>query len=982
MPIRQLPSESAAPSVYALMEAVDLLPEVLHRAESAFDTLAASAGGLVERFGAAAAGLDRIPGPQGGDVFSNPVLHETAYERLRTDALAAGAERIGQERRITEALRGQAEATETLAHGQERAARRSGLAWERLSDDIVGDFDAAFADIAGSGTDAFSGLWQEMALGLTRAFSRLDWDGIAGKGAGQIASIAGRLFPSAGGGGGSGIFGIETSLLSSFLPTGVTAGPGGAGIGGSLTGLLGGAGSFLPIGAIASAAVAGLGALFKDEDYPFAKAVIGIENGRTTRESSLELDGGPLDQILDLQDRVIETLETMTGRIGAAFSGSSANFLQIGYASGRKSALPAGYFVAGLESSGDFASGADLSGLEDGEELIARAVELSLAKALRDNALTGFSDDPDADTRARKTFSDGLTRLLAAPFEDLESSLRRIDFLASFEDTVALYRDGAESLDAYNRSLETQLSALGEDGRTAAAAAFEPIRLFLEDAKLLFGSGDGQHAADITRLTRAGSAIRGMVADLLDAVSLTGPQPALEGFALRYEQQRAQIAALVPSLESLNAEFAALGLGTIDLTAAIDTANERLAAEISGQFARSLEDGLSPGRAAARQALEERDSLLRQAEQLGLGHDRTVLGRIAENLSRKLDELGFALDGSGALFETFAENIEAATAGLERQISAQEGTVANFARLAEDLRAARDGLAIDGSLSPHSPLERLARAQTAFTTLAAASAEGDLDAREELAASARDYLGVAREVHASGAAYAEIFQEVDNTLEAALAGTETQISTAERQLDVLTQIRDRLAPADGAGGALAWRENGGGQYFSDRGGPVAAGYDLGYRPEIAVAILTALDAAGLPLPSGFGEGQLARLRRENAAVDAVVSAMGFAGGGIMTAGGPASGGIALEPSVAIFGEGSLPEAYVPLPDGRTIPVTLSLPANDMPERETPEVPQRQQADSRELVREMKRLNSEVAALREDNERLARLLGRSLSRRTA
>ena len=56
---------------------------------------------------------------------------------------------------------------------------------------------------------------------------------------------------------------------------------------------------------------------------------------------------------------------------------------------------------------------------------------------------------------------------------------------------------------------------------------------------------------------------------------------------------------------------------------------------------------------------------------------------------------------------------------------------------------------------------------------------------------------------------------------------------------------------------------------------------------------------------------------------------GFANGGIMTAGGPmdlrryASGGIANSPQLAMFGEGSRPEAYVPLPDGRTIPVTMS-----------------------------------------------------------
>ena len=55
----------------------------------------------------------------------------------------------------------------------------------------------------------------------------------------------------------------------------------------------------------------------------------------------------------------------------------------------------------------------------------------------------------------------------------------------------------------------------------------------------------------------------------------------------------------------------------------------------------------------------------------------------------------------------------------------------------------------------------------------------------------------------------------------------------------------------------------------------------------------------------------------------------FANGGIMTEFGSvplrkyANGGVAYKPQLAMFGEGSRPEAYVPLPDGRTIPVTMS-----------------------------------------------------------
>lgn len=54
----------------------------------------------------------------------------------------------------------------------------------------------------------------------------------------------------------------------------------------------------------------------------------------------------------------------------------------------------------------------------------------------------------------------------------------------------------------------------------------------------------------------------------------------------------------------------------------------------------------------------------------------------------------------------------------------------------------------------------------------------------------------------------------------------------------------------------------------------------------------------------------------------------FANGGVMTGSGPAplkryaQGGIANRPQLALYGEGSKPEAYVPLPDGRRIPVAL------------------------------------------------------------
>lgn len=61
------------------------------------------------------------------------------------------------------------------------------------------------------------------------------------------------------------------------------------------------------------------------------------------------------------------------------------------------------------------------------------------------------------------------------------------------------------------------------------------------------------------------------------------------------------------------------------------------------------------------------------------------------------------------------------------------------------------------------------------------------------------------------------------------------------------------------------------------------------------------------------------------------TAVGFSSamGNVMTSEGPmrlerfASGGIARRPTLSLFGEGRQPEAYVPLPDGRSIPVKMS-----------------------------------------------------------
>lgn len=96
---------------------------------------------------------------------------------------------------------------------------------------------------------------------------------------------------------------------------------------------------------------------------------------------------------------------------------------------------------------------------------------------------------------------------------------------------------------------------------------------------------------------------------------------------------------------------------------------------------------------------------------------------------------------------------------------------------------------------------------------------------------------------------------------------------------------------------------------------------------------TALAATGLTVALAAAAAAAAGNGISNG-VGAAASAIGsgvsaFANGGIMSSMGSlplkkyANGGIANSPQLALFGEGAMKEAYVPLPDGRSIPVTMS-----------------------------------------------------------
>jgi hypothetical protein len=105
--------------------------------------------------------------------------------------------------------------------------------------------------------------------------------------------------------------------------------------------------------------------------------------------------------------------------------------------------------------------------------------------------------------------------------------------------------------------------------------------------------------------------------------------------------------------------------------------------------------------------------------------------------------------------------------------------------------------------------------------------------------------------------------------------------------------------------------------------------DIIAKQLVMITMQTILKALG----GAIGGGGSSVVQGVDVPVAQMPAGMAFAKGGIMSSSGPvplkkyARGGIANSPQMAVFGEGSQPEAYVPLPDGRRIPVAMQAPAN-------------------------------------------------------
>ena len=330
-----------------------------------------------------------------------------------------------------------------------------------------------------------------------------------------------------------------------------------------------------------------------------------------------------------------------------------------------------------------------------------------------------------------------------------------------------------------------------------------------------------------------------------------------------------------------------------------------------------------------------------QALSAGLSASQTVDWLAAGELIRQVDELASTgMTGSITTLVTAKNDLIDA---YKREIESQEGLATSFRGLADGLRASAQGLLLS-SLSPLTNAERFAAAEARFNSVNSRAQLGDADALADLATVSQEFLKESQKFNASSTAYTDDFNMVQAALLEAGATSDRAADAADRMVDQLNDQYSLIATSNG------WLEtintsvlslNQAMENFITQGGDLSA---IGKANGAASVTMSNAQFVDQLYTSGFNrQGDQEGVAYWNAAlnngatrqqiVDNFVSSAESANVGFDLANIKmfAKGGISNRP--AIFGEAGA-EAAVPLPDGRSIPVTLDKSIEQAIERMT------------------------------------------------
>jgi hypothetical protein len=675
-----------------------------------------------------------------------------------------------------------------------------------------------------------------------------------------------------------------------------------------------------------------------------------------------ELAGERFGEIFDGLDRIFKLfnpngdITDESGQVDPVDVALGASLMTVEQERGRISGLPQDFVL--VEDPADEGKFNGLGGFRIGEAEYSTRSNASLGRDGKFEVL-----DPEGEVLGAV---DSLVEAINLVGEALtDGTISSIESVVSLDTPVGDQRfETEDAATAYQENIDRILDGIDiaqADVETfigTLTGAFEPEQLGEFEKRLLEGQAALAEFEDqMPALTDRLQELKEQFPELADAVDAFVAQSTASLDAASADLQQAVINDFE---EGVAADIrAGNGLGIVDsvggLVESIDTRRQdgiAIGADVSGLdelFSQQLETMLQSGNLTIAAMEELKITFADNEAVMDVLNDTLSVGTTAAN------------DNAAAQM-TLAQITALATQELGEQIREQEELANASGRVVEQIGEARRRI-MSGELSILSPADQLEQARLRFEDLSNLAQSGDLEAQAELSDASVEYLELARSFYASSEDYARIFEQVDGALESTESIAESQLRVAEEQLETLRDISRSLS--------------------GDLGDLPNPDAEFGANPTRNRLIARITGYAGDFGSGGFGTFRSGLSSETNALVDTLANTIGFADGGIMTAFGPLAlkaydqGGIAYGPQLTLFGEGRTPEAFVPLPDGRTIPVTVTQPANDQGAADSG-LSERQARGIEMLVDETKRLRSEVSDMRAENATLRRTLERTVA----
>jgi hypothetical protein len=505
--------------------------------------------------------------------------------------------------------------------------------------------------------------------------------------------------------------------------------------------------------------------------------------------------------------------------------------------------------------------------------------------------ITGTDNGGDATAAAQAL--EGISNAALEIEDNLTGAVRRTD--RSFGLDVSYYpnpESGSRSAGfGLNEIIDGVKNELDIAGLTGEEVLAEGVIRTLRGAFETLGDGRIDTALENT----AAESIETLLEDLSIAQTIADHmngtvEAPLTAVELQFE-------ALTDRAEEFEKKAVALGLSLQEAELVTESWTQALSDSVAGDFESRINASTGNGFLnTVGDLIEQRNVDGRNAEAAGLDVDgtagvlfRSLLGGFVGDLDQAqrdliratfsddqgvLDVLDRA-DAEGLLaqsFEVANENMRERLDLLDDERNELERLADVAGNLGANLRNAANGLLTNQSLSRLSLEEQLAEARRQ-TEAAFAIANDNTPMDDESVAAAgrlpelvRTTLELSRAFNASNEDYLDDFtrgQEILNsTADRALSIEAQQLSSIQLIDAEMHTLNDNLAANDNA-----------------------SGIDFGANPAVNRQIYDALSAAGIGI-SGFGQGQLNQLRQTNSQANQIVSALGFADGGVVGGGIP------------------------------------------------------------------------------------------------